>query len=107
MNAPLSLRTTAAYRVLFDSSHPFDAGLAGYDGPTSPEHDGAGFRVVFNGSEAKPEVLITGPDGSVEIYGHAAIKQLTDALMTAEQLALRMEAERVSSLPNHVKEMKR
>lgn len=94
MNAPLNLRNTAAYRVLFDTSHPFDAGLAGYSGPENPDHDGSGFRVVFVGTGDRGEVQITGPDGCLELYGHAAIKQLTDALMTAEQLALRMEAER-------------
>lgn len=91
MNAPFKLRDAAAIRTLFDTSHRFDAGMAGYDGSANPDHDGEGFRVVFVGTGSIPVLQITGPGGIVEIPGADAIRMLSDACMDAERMAKLME----------------
>lgn len=69
-------------RTLFTTADPFCAGLAGFDGPTEPGWDG-GFSVALQAG-APPTVTITLTDS--EIVGRQALRQLADALLTAERL---------------------
>jgi hypothetical protein len=78
----------APITTLFDTAHGFDAGLAALDGPTDPE-DG-GLRIMFDGRHEIPSLVITTAEGEFTICGHALIKQLTDAALTAESYARRM-----------------
>lgn len=75
--------------TLFTTRHAFDAGLAGFDGPTDPE-DG-GFEVVFS-ALGIPSVTIYGQEGEVTVCGFAAIHQLADAMLSAKKAAARMVA---------------
>jgi len=84
--APRSLQPV---RTLLDSSHRFDAGRMGYDGPTQIDEPG-GLRVVFDGRYSVPTVILNGPDGEIEICGLSAISQLAQALEDAESMAQRM-----------------
>jgi hypothetical protein len=81
-------RSHQSVETLFDTAHAFDAGSAGYDGPT--DTDDGGFRVVFDGRWNQPQVILNGQDGEITITGYSAIKCLTDALMDAEKKAKRM-----------------
>ena len=84
---PAAKRQAQAVRVLFTSSHSYDAGIAGFDYPTEPGYDG-GFSVTFDGRFSIPTVQLTPADG--EVCGLAAIKALRQALQDAEKMAERM-----------------
>lgn len=85
-------RQAQTVRTLFTTEHAFDAGLAGFDGPTEPGTDG-GFSVTFDGRHSIPSVVLQGSDGEIVITGWAAIQQACNALMDAEKLARRMAGE--------------
>lgn len=84
-------RPKGSVMTLFDTSHVFDAGLAGLDGPRDPSIDNEGFRIVFDGRGPFGVLEIVGPDGETKFYGSQEIKQLVDAAQDALAKALRME----------------
>ena len=71
-------------RTLFSTADPFCAHLAGFDEPLEPGWDG-GFSVTFDSEGGVPSAILTLTDG--EVIGLAALRQLADALLTAERLA--------------------
>ena len=82
------IRSQAAISTIYDTAHSFDAGRAGYDGPTAPEE--GGFRVVFDGRHSIPSVVLNGSDGEITVTGYEAIRELANALLDAERKAARM-----------------
>jgi hypothetical protein len=82
-------KTMAAVRTLFTTEHAYDAGLAGFYGPTDPGVDG-GFSVTFDGRDSIPSVVLNGSDGEITVSGADAILQLAQALVEAATLANRM-----------------
>ena len=89
LTPPSPFRETAAVRTLFTTEHAYDAGVAGFDGPTEPGTDG-GFSVMFDGRGSIPSVVLLGSDGQIEVCGYTAIRELANALLKAEQIAARM-----------------
>lgn len=80
-------RQAQSVRTLFTSEHAYDAGVAGFDGPTEPGMDG-GFSVTFDGRGSIPSVSLQLSDG--EVCGVEAIQALADALSEAVKMARRM-----------------
>ena len=84
----IALRQPAAVRTLFTTEHAYDAGVAGFDGPTEPGTDG-GFSVLFDGRDSIPCVVLSGSDGEITVCGYFAIRELASAIMEAERMAAR------------------
>lgn len=91
----IPLRQIAAVRTLFTTEHAYDAGVAGFDGPTEPGTDG-GFSVLFDGRHSIPSVVLNGSDGEITVSGYEAIRELANALLAAEKMAARQALKVVS-----------
>lgn len=80
-------RLSARFRTLLDTTDPFDAGVAGFDGPTDV-CDG-GVKVIYDGGGPQGEVEILTLDG--RLYGAQLMGHVIDALNCARSLALAKE----------------
>ena len=76
-----------AVRTIFSTEHPYDASLAGFDGPCEPGSEG--FSVTFDGrwSVGSAQILLT----DNEVTGAAALEQLGLAILEAAKMARRQE----------------
>ena len=80
-------RNMASVRTIFDTRHPYDASLAGFDGPCEPGSEG--FSVTFDGRWSVPTAQILLTDN--EVIGAAALEQLDQAILEAAKMARRQE----------------